>query len=128
MDLLEQGGTDFRIIATANSTKMVWPVVAAGIGVSLLNMRPRTVLPHAGGEIRCLPISGATLGVTLSIGFTPGPKRRLVQLFVDQCTAFFAGPKAAPLIVHGECSGMGLRACAPLCRGDLPCEAFTPLA
>ncbi|MFT5743211.1 MAG: DNA-binding transcriptional LysR family regulator [Paracoccaceae bacterium] len=99
MDLLEQSGEEFRIVATANSTEMVRSLVSAGIGVSLLNMRPREVLPYAGGRIRCLPVSDTSSGVTLSLGFAPGPKRRLVQMFVDKCTAFCAGPKGADLIV-----------------------------
>lgn len=99
MDLLAQSGEAFRIIATANSTEMVRSLVASGIGVSLLNMRPRAVPPYAGRAIHCLPITGAASGVTLSLGFAPGPKRRLVHHFVDACTAFCAGPEGADLIV-----------------------------
>lgn len=102
MDLLEQSGEQFRIIATANSTEMVRSLVATGIGVSLLNMRPRAVPPYAGREIRCLPVSGASSGVTLSLGFAPGPKRRLVQMFIDECTAFCDGPEGAELIVPND--------------------------
>lgn len=99
MDLLEQSGEAFHIVATANSTEMVRSLVAAGIGVSLLNMRPREVPPYAGREIRCLPVSDASSGVTLSLGFAPGPRRQLVQLFIDKCTAFCSGPEGAELIV-----------------------------
>lgn len=99
MDLLEQSGEEFRIVATANSTEMVRSLVAAGIGVSLLNMRPRQVPPYAGKGLRCLRISGASSGVTLSLGCAPGPKRQLVQMFVDKCTAFCEGPEGAELIV-----------------------------
>jgi DNA-binding transcriptional LysR family regulator len=103
MDLLEQSGEDFQIVATANSTEMVRSLVSAGLGVSLLSMRPREVSPYAGRAIRCLPIkgaaSGAASGVALSLGFAPGPKRRLVQVFVDSCAAFFAKPKGAGLII-----------------------------
>lgn len=99
MDLLKQGGDAFRIVATANSTEMVRSLVASGIGVSLLSMRPRDVPPYAGRDVRCLPITGASSGVTLSLGFAPGPKRRLVQMFVDACGAFCDGPDGADLIV-----------------------------
>ena len=102
MDLLEQSGEELRIIATANSTEMVRSLVATGIGVSLLNMRPRAVPPYAGREIRCLPVSDASSGVTLSLGFAPGPKRRLVQMFIDECTAFCDGPEGAELIVPND--------------------------
>ncbi|MDP5362869.1 MAG: LysR family transcriptional regulator [Paracoccaceae bacterium] len=99
LELLEQSGEELRIVATANSTEMVRSLVAAGIGVSLLNMRPREVPPYAGREIRCLPVAGTSSGVTLSLGFAPGPKRRLVQMFVDKCTAYCDGPEGAELIV-----------------------------
>lgn len=99
MDLLEQSGEALHIVATVNSTEMVRSMVAAGLGVSLLNMRPREVPPYAGRDIQCLPISGASSGVTFSLGFAPGPKRRLVQMFIDDCTAFFDGPEGAKLIV-----------------------------
>lgn len=99
MDLLEQTGEELRIVATANSTEMVRSMVASGIGVSLLNMRPREVPPYAGREICCLPVSGAASGVTLSLGLAPGPKRRLVQMFVDKCAAFCSGAEGAKLIV-----------------------------
>jgi DNA-binding transcriptional LysR family regulator len=99
LDLLEQGGSDLRIVATANSTEMVRSLVASRIGISLLNMKPRDVLTYAGDQIRCLPIADSTSGVTLSLGFAPGPKRRLVQMFVDNCMASLQGPLGADLIV-----------------------------
>ena len=102
MDLLEQSGEAFHIIATANATEMVRSLVATGMGLSLLNMRPRDVPPYAGREICCLPVSGAASGVTLSLGFAPGPKRRLVQTFIDECTAFCDGPEGAKLIVTND--------------------------
>lgn len=102
MDLLEQSGEELRIVATANSTEMVRSLVAAGVGVSLLSMRPREVPPYAGREIRCLPLSETSSGVTLSLGFAPGPRRRLVQMFVDRCTAFCNGPESAGLTVLND--------------------------
>ena len=99
LELLEQSGEDLRIVATVNSTEMVRSLVATGVGVSLLNMRPRDVPPYAGRAIRCLPVSGSSSAVTLSLGFAPGPKRRLVQAFVDKCTDYCAGPEGAGLIV-----------------------------
>jgi DNA-binding transcriptional LysR family regulator len=102
MELLEQSGEEFRIVATANSTEMVRSLVAAGIGVSLLNMRPREVPPYAGSEIRCMPVAGTSSGVTLSLGLAPGPKRRIVQLFVDRCSKYFNGLEGAKMIVPSD--------------------------
>ncbi|WP_373636592.1 LysR family transcriptional regulator [Yoonia sp. BS5-3] len=99
-DVLDQDGHDLRIVATANSTEMVRSLVASGIGISLLNMKPADMATYAGPSIRCLPISGRTSGVTLSLGFAPGPKRGLVQLFTEACTAFCEGKLGEQLIVR----------------------------
>lgn len=99
MELLERSGEPFRVVATANSNEMARSLVATGLGIALLNMRPRGVQPYAGGQTRCLPISGSSSGVTLSLGFAPGPKRRIVQIFSDNCTTFFAGPEGDKLTV-----------------------------
>jgi DNA-binding transcriptional LysR family regulator len=99
LEMLERSGEPFHIVATANATEMVRSLVATGLGVALLNMRPRQVQPYAGGETRCLPISGSTSGISLSLGFAPGPRRRMVQMFIDACTAYFAGPEGDRLIV-----------------------------
>lgn len=107
MDLLERSGEPVRIVATANSTEMVRSLVACGIGVSLLNMRPRDVLPYAGHDVICLPIRDTDSGITLSLGFAPGPRRRLVQLFIDTCTSYLQGPDGAGLIVSTKDRTLG---------------------
>lgn len=100
LDVLEQGDAALHIVATANSTEMVRSLVASGIGISLLNMKPNDTLTYAGGNICSVPIAESTSGVTLSLGFAPGPKRRLLHVLVDDCVAFFAGPKGADLIIR----------------------------
>jgi len=99
MDLLESSGEPFHIVATVNSTEMARSLVASGLGVAMLNMRPREARTYAGGGTRCFPISGSSSGVTMSLGFAPGPKRRIVQAFVDLCTALLAGPEGDRLTV-----------------------------
>lgn len=101
-DVLEQSGEAYRIVATANSTEMVRSLVASGIGVSLLNMRPREALTYAGGPVKCVPLSGTRNGVTLSLGFAPGPRRRLLQAFIDACVAFFESPGGDGLVVRAR--------------------------
>ena len=99
LELLEQGGADLQIVATANSTEMVRSLVASKIGISLLNMKPRDVPTYSGSNIRCLPITDSISGVTLSLGFASGPKRRLIQMFAESCAAFCEGPSGADLIL-----------------------------
>ena len=99
MELLEQSGQPFRIVATANSTEMVRSLVASGLGVALLNMRPRHVLPYAGKPVHTLPITGSHSGVALSLGYSPGPQRQIVQKFLLSCTAYFVGAASEGLTV-----------------------------
>lgn len=99
MELLNAAKVPFRIAATANSTEMVRSLVAEGMGVSLLNMRPREIPAYAGQQVRCLPLAGRTNGAHLSLGFAPGPRRQLTQLFLDSCTAYFKGSDGAAFIV-----------------------------
>lgn len=101
LDLLEGAGRDFNIVATSNSTEMVRSLVAVGTGLSLLNMRPRDVPAYAGKETRCIPIAGTGNGVTLSLGFAPGPRRRLLQVFSEACHRHFEGAAGARLTVNG---------------------------
>lgn len=99
LDLLEQGGEDLRILATANSTEMVRSLVASKVGISLLNMKPGDVSTYAGGGVRCMQIAGTTNGVNLSLGFAPGPKRRLIQEFVESCVEYCQGSLGEGLTV-----------------------------
>lgn len=100
LEVLERGGEDLRIVATTNSTEMVRSLVASGIGISLLNMKPPGVQTYAGGSVRCVPIADSTSGVILSLGFAPGAKRRAVQMFIESCAAFFEGPSGSLLVVR----------------------------
>ncbi|WP_299967736.1 LysR family transcriptional regulator [uncultured Roseobacter sp.] len=101
LDLLAQSGEEPRIVATANGTEMVRSLVASGLGLSLLNMRPRHVPSYAGSPVHCVPLAECESGITLSLGFAPGPKRRLLQMFIDRCSAYFSGPRGAELIARG---------------------------
>ncbi|MEM8980055.1 MAG: LysR family transcriptional regulator [Pseudomonadota bacterium] len=89
LDLLEQSGAELDIVATANSTEMVRSLVALGTGVSLLNMRPGDMPSYAGKAVACVPIAGSSHGVSLSLGFAPGPKRRLLEVFIAACLTYF---------------------------------------
>ena len=102
MELLEQSGNAYNIVATANATEMVRSLVAVGAGVSLLNMRPGSVPTYASGVTVCVPLAGTAHGVTISLGFAPGPKRRLLQAFITAVSAYFDGPASADLIVDNE--------------------------
>jgi DNA-binding transcriptional LysR family regulator len=90
LDLLEAGRIPYRIVASANSTEMVRSLVAAGLGVALLNMRPRIAVTYSGDVVACVPIAAGAAGISLSLGFPPGPRRRVVQAFIDACADWFS--------------------------------------
>ena len=98
-DLLERDGHSLSVIATANSTEMVRALVGTGMGCSVLNMRPKPRRSYAGDKVVAVPISDMISGLTLSLGTTPGPARRLVQLFSQTCIAYFASGAGRDLIV-----------------------------
>ncbi|MEO1537473.1 MAG: LysR family transcriptional regulator [Pseudomonadota bacterium] len=99
MELLAKGATQPKIVATANSTEMVRSLVAEAMGVSLLNMRPGNIPAYAGADVTCVPLVGRSHGVTLSLGYAPGPKRRLLQVFVEQTASFLSSPEGEKFIV-----------------------------
>ena len=99
LDMLQQAGDDIRIVANANSTEMVRSLVASNIGISLLNMKPRDMPTYAGNNVCCLPINDSENGITLSLGIAPGPKRKIVQTFIESCVAFCDSPLATDLCV-----------------------------
>jgi len=99
MDLLERSGQEYRIVATTNSTEMVRSLVAVGSGVSLLSMRPGRVPAYAGEHVACVPLADTSQGVTLSLGFAPGPQRRLLRAFIEACDAYFSDGAGQDVIV-----------------------------
>jgi DNA-binding transcriptional LysR family regulator len=99
LDLLESSGKPFSVVATVNSTEMIRALVGSGLGCSILNMRPVSNLTYAGDGTSCLPIESYSIGLTLSLGHVPGPRRRVVQAFSDACRAFFSAPEGRAMIV-----------------------------
>lgn len=99
LELFERTGVAYQIVATADSTEMVRSLVAEGLGVSLLNMRPGRIPAYAGSEVACVPLADSAHGVTLSLGTAPGPKRWLIEVFAKASVAFFASKEGADFIV-----------------------------
>ncbi len=98
-ELLERAGQPIKIAASANSIEMVRAMVGAGLGCSILNMRPSTACSYAGDNLAAVPIADVSSGLTLSLGVTPGPGRRVVQVFVEACVAYFATAEGRDHIV-----------------------------
>lgn len=90
------------IMAYATSTEMVRSLVATGSGVAILNMRPMTSDTYAGAQVVELPILEDLPALTLAVGYDKSRPRRIVQRFVDACTAHFAQPGTGRCIIDPQ--------------------------
>ncbi len=99
LDLINQSAHEPQIVATTNSTEMARSLVAASIGVTLLNMKPGDVGTYAGRDVCCIPIEGAKGGVTISVATAKGPRRELLQVFLNACITYFETQDVSRLIV-----------------------------
>ncbi|SPH20862.1 Hca operon transcriptional activator HcaR [Ascidiaceihabitans donghaensis] len=93
--LLERQPTAPTIAAYANSTEMLRSLVGRGHGVAILNMQPRIGSTYGADEVVGRPIADALPPLTLAVGYEKDRPRRLVQVFVDACVAYFANPANA---------------------------------
>jgi DNA-binding transcriptional LysR family regulator len=96
--LLDAHGVAAPLVALASTTEMVRSLVGAGIGCSILNMRPATQISYAGDELIAIPIRDADRPLKLVLGTLGGNPRRLVQAFSDACRAHFARPAVKDLM------------------------------
>lgn len=105
--LLEQGGADANIVATATTHEMVRAMVGAGVGCSLLNMLPCSPVTYAGDEVAAVPLSSQAAPLKLVLGHLGGKPRRLIQAFIDASRSYFASEAARTLIVPPDVSSAG---------------------
>ncbi|WP_108882404.1 LysR substrate-binding domain-containing protein [Anderseniella sp. Alg231-50] len=88
-----------NIVATASTHEMVRSLVGAGVGCSILNMRPATAVTYAGDEVFAIPFRTDAQALKLALGHLDGRPRRLVQAFMDATRDHFALASANDLIV-----------------------------
>lgn len=95
------GDTDqpANIVATASTHEMVRSLVGAGVGCSILNMRPATAVTYAGDEVVAIPLRSDAPGLKLALGHVGSKPRRLVQAFMDATREHFAHAAAGNLII-----------------------------
>ncbi len=97
--LLEEAGISPRVVATASTTEMVRSLVGAGIGISILNMRPCTDVSYAGQQLVAVPLADQATPLRLVLGHLGGSQRRLAKTFAGACREHFASSAANQLIV-----------------------------
>jgi len=98
--LFEAAGIEPNIVATASTTEMVRSLVGAGIGSSILNMKPLNEVSYAGSSLIAVPIEPEVKSLKLVLGYVDEKLRRLVQAFVDECRQYFGSSKAREIVVE----------------------------
>lgn len=96
---LETAGVPDRVVATATSVEMVRSLVGAGVGCSLLHMRPATDITYAGDRVVAVPIRPAVEPLRFVTGQLSGRPRRIVQAFNDELHAHFSGAASEEMLV-----------------------------
>lgn len=97
--LLRTAGIVPQIVATASSVEMVRSLVGAGVGLAVLNMRPRTSVSYGGDPLVAVPLAAGT-PLHLVSGRAEGAPRRLVQAFQDRLHGWFGLAEAQDLITR----------------------------
>ena len=106
--MLKSCGSRPNIIAETNSVEMIRSMVSAGLGCSILNMRPNSDRTYFGQRVACVPLSDKPeRSINVVLGFMPGRNRRIVHAFEEACTMFFASARAEahrvrPSEIEGE--------------------------
>lgn len=104
--LIDEHSVEVSIVATATTTEMVRSLVGAGIGCSILNMRPATDISYAGDGLTSIPFERSLAKpLKLVLGHLGGNRRRLVQRFSDECSHYFNSAAAKKLIVSDDACG-----------------------
>ena len=88
-----------KVVATASTHEMVRSLVGAGVGCSILNMRPATVVTYAGDKVLAIPLRSDARALSLALGHLGGKPRRLVQAFMDATREHFARAASSTLIM-----------------------------
>ena len=96
---LATAGIEPQVAATATTVEMLRSLVGAGIGCSLLHMRPATDITYAGDRVVAVPIHPRVEPLRIVSGRLAGRPRRIVEAFVAELHAHFSGGAAADLVV-----------------------------
>lgn len=88
-------GVQANIAHRTETYEMVRSMVGAGLGFSLLNLRPLIDNTYTGSEVVCIPLSNKIVSPNLILGQrkreTP---TKLVEAFAASCRQYFQSPQA----------------------------------
>jgi len=88
-----------RIVATADSIEMVRSLVGAGVGLTVLSMRPQTPLSYGGDRLVAVPLEPGSPSLHLRSGRAAGRPRRLVFDFLEALHGWMDSGAARELTV-----------------------------
>lgn len=89
-----------ELVCTATTVEMIRSVVGAGLGCSILHMRPMTATSYAGQAVVSIPIDPPLKPLKIVLGHLPDNPRRLVKAFVEETRRYFATRDATKLLVN----------------------------
>nr|WP_309502071.1 LysR substrate-binding domain-containing protein [uncultured Roseovarius sp.] len=90
-----------NIVARADSTEMVRGLVGAGVGLTILAMRPFTDISYGGDTLCALPLEPGLPGFQLLSGWVADRPRRPVTAFQEALHDWMRGPEARRLTIAG---------------------------
>ncbi|MGQ7846896.1 LysR family transcriptional regulator [Granulosicoccus sp. 3-233] len=97
--LFDDAGFEPQIVATASSSEMIRNLVGAGVGCSILNMRPLASATQSGKPVVEVAIRPPMQSLRLVLGSLNGKPRRVVSAVRESILAYFDTPEARRLIV-----------------------------
>ena len=98
--LFQSIGTRPSIAHRTETFEMVRSLVAAGLGFSILNLRPAIDQAYDGSRVICVPISDSVRAPKFILGRRQHDfPTRLFDAFAESCRNFFQSPQAAQLTV-----------------------------
>ncbi|MFL2785109.1 MAG: LysR family transcriptional regulator [Paracoccaceae bacterium] len=100
--LLDENSIKPRIVATASTTEMVRSLVGAGVGCSILNMRPLIDVTYGGDRVKAIPLKTLRKPLALSLGYINRNPRRVVSTFIKSCLYYFGQDSARALTTKSE--------------------------
>jgi DNA-binding transcriptional LysR family regulator len=94
--------SSFQMVISGETSEMVRSLVGAGVGCSLLHMRPKTQVTYAGHKIVEVPFDDAADSFKIVLGYFPKNPRRLVKYFVENLKELFLTEDVNRFLVNKE--------------------------
>ena len=101
--IFETAGFSPKVVSTASSVEMVRSLVGAGLGSSILHMRPAIDVSYAGQQLAAVPFDPELKPLQIALGYLPNNQRRLVSAFVEEVRTYFKNKDVQKFLVKVPC-------------------------